>query len=701
MENPSLADDLQREYDALADRRSFGLNFERHVPEAVELPSRKVRKGDKVRVLPPRGETPTVANHRLWQAIGIASEDGERRATLVSLDDADRVQSVATDDLVVVAEFRDPIYPGLVSTGKVERGGDKPYHTVINAENFHALQTLLFTHRGKVDCIYIDPPYNTGAKDWKYNNDYVESDDHYRNSKWLAMMERRLLLAGELLKPDDSALIVTIDEKERSRLGLLLEQIFPRVPTQMVTTVINPKGASLGRDFARVDEQAYVLFFGAAGVEAQVRDMLDESKNTAASTSVKWSSLIRGGAQGIRTDSPGAYYPVFIDIAKERIHSFGASLPWDQDREDVDPPGGTVAVWPPEHPSGVEGRWGIGPEKATELYALGALRLGKVDASRGKFPLSYLSSGIMEKVTSGEIITEGRKPDGTLIVRYPENTKVTQPKTVWKMQSHNAGEYGSKLVTNLLPGRKFPFPKSLYAVEDMLRFFVSGKPEAVVVDFFAGSGTTAHATARLNKQDGGRRRSIVVTNNEVAASEQRDLRLQGLRPGDYAWEQWGICNHITVPRLVAAFSGVRPDGDPVPGDYKFTDAFPMAEGLEENVEFFTLTYEAPLRIASNREFTKIAPLLWLRAGSSGRRIDDISPGWDVADVYGVIADLDQSDAFLEALAENDEAAVVFIVTDEDRLFEALVAALPSHVEPVRLYEAYLRNFEIEAGRSAR
>ena len=182
-----------------------------------------------MRVLPPRGETPKKADERLWRVAAI-DRDGEatvgrrsRRSTTTTED----ATVVAVDDLVVVAEFRDPIYPGLVSTGKVERGGDKPFHTVINAENFHALQTLLFTHRGKVDCIYIDPPYNTGAKDWKYNNDYVEGDDLYRHSKWLAFMERRLLLAKELLNPDDSVLIVTIDEKEYLRLGLLLEQTFP------------------------------------------------------------------------------------------------------------------------------------------------------------------------------------------------------------------------------------------------------------------------------------------------------------------------------------------------------------------------------------------------------------------------------------------------------------------------------------------
>ena len=160
----------------------------------------------------------------------------------MALADETEAATAAVEDLVVVAEFRDPIYPGLVSTGKVERGGDKPFHTVINAENYHALQALLFTHRGKVDCIYIDPPYNTGAKDWKYNNDYVEGDDLYRHSKWLAFMERRLLLAKELLNPDDSVLIVTIDEKEYLRLGLLLEQTFPGATSRWSSSSSTPRG---------------------------------------------------------------------------------------------------------------------------------------------------------------------------------------------------------------------------------------------------------------------------------------------------------------------------------------------------------------------------------------------------------------------------------------------------------------------------
>src|SRR5699024_4519713 len=116
------------------------------------------------------------------------------------------------------------------------------------------LQALLYTHEGQVDAIYIDPPYNTGAKDWKYNNDYVDGEDAYRHSKWLAFMERRLKLAKRLLNPENSVLVVTIDEKEYLRLGLLLEQVFPGESQQMATVVINPNGVARGSEMARVEE---------------------------------------------------------------------------------------------------------------------------------------------------------------------------------------------------------------------------------------------------------------------------------------------------------------------------------------------------------------------------------------------------------------------------------------------------------------
>ena len=147
--DPQLAADLAREVKALESRRAFGLNFERHTPETVELPGRPIRRGDKVRFLPERGEPTKNVDRGLWRVTKIKVEDGIRTAELVrkavelgEIETATR----ACDDLVVVAEFRDPIYPGLKSTGKIERGGDKPFHTVINAENYHALQALQYTH---------------------------------------------------------------------------------------------------------------------------------------------------------------------------------------------------------------------------------------------------------------------------------------------------------------------------------------------------------------------------------------------------------------------------------------------------------------------------------------------------------------------------------------------------------------------------
>jgi len=207
---------------------------------------------------------------------------------------------------------------------------------------------------------------------------------------------------------------------------------------------------------------------------------------------------------------------------------------------------------------------------------------------------------------------------------------------------------------------------------------------------------------RLNKQDGGRRVSISVTNNEVSADEHRGLREKGLRPGDPQWERWGICDYITKPRIAAAITGRTPDGEPVAGDYKFTDEFPMADGFEENVEFFTLTYEDPFRVTANLAFERVAPLLWLRAGSRGRRIDNVNPrGWDVADAYGVLFDLDRTEEFASAVVEQPGLKHAFVMTDEDRLFEAVVRELPDDVEVVRLYDGYVRNFELEAMRVAR
>ena len=156
-----LGAELEREFKVLSARRAFGLNFERHKPEAVELPQRRIRRGDKVRILPERGSAMR-GDQRLWLVKSIAKSKSKdiAKLELIGGDQPDQT-SVPVCDLIVVAEFRDLIYPGLICTGKAARGSDKSFHTVINGENYHVLKALSFTHRGKVDAIYIDPPYNS------------------------------------------------------------------------------------------------------------------------------------------------------------------------------------------------------------------------------------------------------------------------------------------------------------------------------------------------------------------------------------------------------------------------------------------------------------------------------------------------------------------------------------------------------------
>jgi adenine-specific DNA-methyltransferase len=658
--DPALAKDLRQEYDALADRRAFGLNFERHTPEVVELPGRKVRKGDKVHVLPERGKNPTLENGRLWRVVSI-----DRAAGLAVLEDSAmepvETAEVALNELVVAAEFRDPIYPGLVSTGRVARGGDKPFHTVINAENYHALQTLLFTHRGQVDCIYIDPPYNTGNEGWIYNDKYVAGDDHYKHSKWLAFMERRLLLARELLKPT-GVIIVAIGDEEHHRLRMLMDQVFES--PNFISDVVWQGG--------RKNDSRYV----SNGADYMLIYARDEPAMNAAG--IRWTVRKQG-----------------VDSALA-----AASEAWLDSQEDANKATRLFRAW-------------LRTNRA--VLSDGVSRYNAIDSKGRVFFAGDLSSpnprpNLMYDVLHPKTHQPVRRPaNGWSLSRESMDRMLADDRIVFG-PDHTTGAYQKRFLAELtdetaasvferdrraatgslkklLGESRFPNSKDV----DVLRRWVglAMPADGVVVDFFGGSGSTADAVMRLNEDDGGARRCILVTNNEAAAADAKRLRKAGHRPGDPEWESKGVFEHVTKPRIETVATGTRPDGST------------YSEGLDQNVEFFTLTYEAPLAVSSNREFAKVAPLLWMRAGSSGRRIDDLSAGWDVADTYGVLADLDQTEKFLKAVAEQGEnVAMVFVVTDEDRLFQSVVRELPDHVAPVRLYEAYLRNFEIESGRSA-
>lgn len=690
----ALGAELEREFKALSSRRSFGLNFERHRPESVELPGRPVRKGDKVHILPPRGAT-AKGDQRLWKVTGFEASAAGRVAKLELLYSVDvERQSAAVADLIVVAEFKDYIYPGLVSTGKVERGDGKPFHTVINGENFHVLEALTFTHRSKIDAIYIDPPYNSGASDWKYNNDYVGEDDIYRHSKWLAFIERRLLIARQLLNPKNSVLIVAIDDKEFNRLGLLLEQTFPEARIEMVTSIINPRGKYRKGNFGRCEDYLFFVMIGASTVLGEPDEDYGEG------ASVAWRTLRRSdlsSARGTKKGGTAQFYPIYVS-SDGKIQEIGKPLTPDVDRNSVAVVDGCTPVFPIRD-DGTEMNWGLTGASLKLLFGRGYVRVGRATPSKPqRYEISYLTSGRIDDIESGKASVVGHNPDGSVIAIYDES-KIKMPITSWSKQSHNAEIHGTDLLKAIVGERGFPFPKSLYAVEDCLKLFLANNSKAVILDFFAGSGTTSHAVMRMNHHDGGRRRSISVTNNEVGPEEQSRLRTQGLRPGDEGWEQWGICDYITKPRIRAVISGKTPEGKEIEGDYKFVDEFSIADGFDENAEFFTLTYETPVAVSHNRAFERIAPLLWMRAGSEGRRIDKLpDQGWEVADSYGLLIDLDKSAAFVGAIETKEAICVAYVVTDDDRRFQSVVRRLPGSVEPVRLYESYLTNFRFAMGR---
>lgn len=681
VDDAGLRSELRDHIERLRRRRQFGLVFESHLPERVRLPDHPIRRGSKVvRRGSPAKEAPQEVLRVKGDKVVLAIDGG--------------TEEIASDDLVVVAEFGEPIYPGLRRLGSIDRGGDKPAHVVIKGENYHALEALRFTHAGKVDCIYIDPPYNTGARDWKYDNDYVDADDGYRHSKWLAFMERRLRLARDLLNPDASALIVTIDEKEVHRLGLLLDQLFPEVRTQMVSSVINPAGTGRQNEFSRTNEYIFFLQFG----DLVVQPMAPETPEP---VPVEWEPFRRRDLSSIRPTRPRQFYPIFVDHESKTVAGTGDPLPRDVDRMTVEARDGCATVFPVRK-DGTEMNWALTREAFERRLEKGYVRVGRHQpGGPQEYVISYLRTGPITDIEAGRAVVSGKRKDGSVIAKYPDG-KRRMPLTQWNLASHDAQRYGTTLLNALAPGHRFPFPKSLYAVEDTIRIAVGENRKAVVLDFFGGSGTTAHAVARLNREDSGRRLSILVTNNEVSADEAEELARQGLRIGDPAWESRGIFEYITRPRVEAAITGMTPEGEAVSGDYRFGGEFPMADGFDENVEFLELRYLDIEEVELDLAYESVAPLLWMRAGGSGPVIDQRCDAegepkaYDCTDHYGVLFDPDRWRGFVEKLPES--AGTVFVVTDSPSVFASVAAELPTHVDVVRLYENYLSTFAINRGR---
>ena len=276
IEDKALRARLRIETNRITKEKKFGLVFEEHLPELTPIYSAKVRRHSKVAF-----RDGPLAD--LWRVRSV--RNGEAHCRNI---DSSETREIPVNDLVVVRQFGEPIFPTLKPVDRVQNGpDDSPWHILIEADNYHALQLLEYLYAGKVDCIYIDPPYNSGAQDWKYNNDYVDANDNWRHSKWLAFIKRRLRIAKRLLNPKGSVLIVTIDENELNHLGLILEEMFPNAIRQMVTSVINPRGVYKNGNFSRCDEYLLFVMVGGARVSGEADTKFLQG------TEVSWRTLRR------------------------------------------------------------------------------------------------------------------------------------------------------------------------------------------------------------------------------------------------------------------------------------------------------------------------------------------------------------------------------------------------------------------------
>ena len=687
IDDPVLRERIMQETEKLVKQKKFGLVFEEHLPECTPLYDVPVRVGGKVAL-----KTGYVSD--IYTVLKI-DED----TVLCDRRETHEQKTFQMSDIVAVAEFGEPIYPTLKPLDFVENAPDSDlWHTLIEADNYHALQLLEYLYAEKVDCIYIDPPYNTGAKDWKYNNDYVDSSDAYRHSKWLSMMEKRLKLAKKLLNPDDSVLIVTIDEKEYLHLGCLLEEIFPEARIQMASSMINPANVARVGEFGRSGEYIFFVMLGSSSPQrVKLSREWVSSKGRTHTGNVRWDLLKRSGTNSERKHSPGGFYPIYINNRNGKIEKVGEPLP--ASTSEAPPLEGCTALLPIRS-NGSEGNWQWAPGTFKQRMEQGRVRIGG-NEKKG-FTVYILKDGEYSKIVNGEFNVINTGINGELICEDNDSDYVMAvPGDIWKISSHDATQYGSRMIGNIFRDRRFTFPKSLYAVKDCIYFFTAYKPDALIIDFFAGSGTTLHAVNLLNAEDGGHRRCIMVTNNEVSADEAKMLTAKGFKPGDVEWEELGIAHYVTWPRTVCSIEGHDVNSKPLGGKYIGSD-LPMSDGFKANAAFFKLSFLDKTSVALGRQFKELLPVLWMKSGAIGKC--PVLEGEELPDMLvlpknkmAVLIDEIFYPEFEQQLAQHPEIQTVFIVTDSETAYREMIRAYEGK-DCYQLYRDYLDNFRINTRR---
>lgn len=687
IEDKNLRDRLQQEVERLSKQKKFGLVFEDHIPECTPLYGVAVRKGSLVAV---KGED--------IRDVYFVSAISDGRAAIVNKATGEKSER-PLDTLVAVAQFGEPIFPSLIPIDSIENAPDSNlWHTLIEADNFHALQLLEYLYPKQVDCIYIDPPYNTGARDWKYNNDYVDVADSYRHSKWLSMMQRRLKIAKRLLNPENSVLIVTIDEKEYLHLGCLLEEMFPEARIQMVSTMINPANVARAGEFGRSGEYIFFVMIGNSSPQrVKISREWVSSKGRTHTGNIRWDLLKRSGTNAERKHSPGGFYAIYVNPETGKIEKIGEPLPPNvSTAEEVD---GLVAILPIRQ-NGTEGNWQWSSTTLAERMAQGRVKIGG-NKKKG-FTVYILKDGEYSKITKGEFDIIDYGVNNEIIVENNDTEYVmATPGDIWKIASHDSTQYGSRLLGNIFTNKRFTFPKSLYAVKDCLYFFTANNPNALIVDFFAGSGTTLHAVNLLNAEDGGNRRCILVTNNEVSDDEAKALKRQGHQPGDEEWEKLGIARYVTWPRTVCSITGQDVNGNPLKGEYLGSE-ISMCDGFAANAEYFKLGFLDKSSVALGQQFREILPMLWLKAGAVGKRpvlADGELPDMLIPESsnFAVLIDERYFGAFLAEIEARPDIEYVYLVTNSEDAYREMGSRIRTR-NVTQLYRDYIDNFVINSRR---
>ncbi|MFH1444686.1 MAG: DNA methyltransferase [Candidatus Peregrinibacteria bacterium] len=630
---------LERETAKLRMNRKFGLVFEEHMPEHVRLYQLPITVGAKVVRREGKGDDVfNVIDLKKGQAHLSHEIDGHWEDTKV-------------DELVVIKKFGEPMYPSLVPVERITRGKEKPYHSVINAENFHALQLLLYCYEGKLDVIYIDPPYNTGAHDWKYNNNYVDSNDQYRHSKWLSMMKRRLILAKRLLT-SNGVLIVAIDDYEMFHLGPLIEDIYKEYVIETAVVDHHPQGGG-GTNISRTHE--YAIFCIPKGTTLVGNETAEDED--------EW-SLIRSGTatNNYRVGRPNSFYAILVDPESGKPVDVGPAL------------GGSE-----RYPKG----------KTAE----GLIRCYPLDAQGRERVWRYTRDPMLTKIREKKII---RTEKGTFKVIVDRKEKRDPIFSNWYGSAYNAGTHGTSMLADILGAdNSFSYPKSLYTVESCIGAVCRNNPHALILDFFAGSGTTLHATCYLNSSDKGSRQCILITNNEVDEKVVKELVSKGIYPGDPRYEKRGICESVTWPRCSFSVRGKRDNGAPLPGEY--INGRKMSEGFMENIQYFHLDYLDPNDVAYREKLTDILPMLWLVAGAKGGlESPKKNDQWFIPkkSPFAVLLQETAFAGFKEAIAKCENLKYVFIVTDSEEAYREMCQCLPQKLKTKMLYKSYLENFRI-------